>query len=196
MSDFQILVVDDSATHLKLLEQTLSREYTSVHLARDGRQAMEIFTRERPSLVITDCVMPDVTGIELCGQIRTAQSSYSYIIMVTSISEKENVVKGLAAGADDYLSKPFHPEELLARVRVGRRLIELQQQLEEKNRLLERVALTDALTGLPNRRAIESWADRQLKAAAGTCTLITSSIARAARIRPTRNQGSTSRCGS
>jgi diguanylate cyclase (GGDEF)-like protein len=150
---------------LKLLEATLAREFSSVHLARNGRQALEIFERERPSLVITDCVMPDVGGIELCQRIRASQSSYVYIIMVTSMSETENVVKGLTAGADDYLTKPFHTEELLARVKVGMRLLDLHRQLEEKNRLLEHFALTDPLTGLPNRRAIEAWAAHELPAA-------------------------------
>lgn len=165
MSDFQVLVVDDSATHLKLLELTLSREFEKVHLARNGRQALEIFERERPVLVITDCVMPDVGGFELCQRIRAAQSFYVYIIMVTSMAETEHVVKGLSAGADDYLTKPYNTEELLARVKVGMRLIDLYQQLEEKNRLLEHFALTDPLTGLPNRRAIEAWAAHELPAA-------------------------------
>jgi diguanylate cyclase (GGDEF)-like protein len=165
MSGFQVLVVDDSLTHLKLLEQTLSREFTRVHLARNGREALAIFDREQPAFVITDCEMPDLTGFEICRRIRATQASYSYIIMVTSIAEKENIVKGLAAGADDYLTKPIHAEELLARVKVGRRLMDLTRQLEEKNRLLEQAALTDELTGLPNRRAIESWAKHQLAAA-------------------------------
>jgi diguanylate cyclase (GGDEF)-like protein len=164
MSGFQVLVVDDSEMYLKLIEHTLSREFDCVHQARNGREALEIFERERPALVITDCMMPDVGGLELCQRIRAAQSSYVYIIMVTSISETENVVKGLAAGADDYLTKPFHTDELLARVKVGRRLIDLQRQLEEKNRLLEHFALTDSLTGLPNRRAIEAWATHELPA--------------------------------
>jgi len=162
----QALVVDDSALHLHVLERTLSREFESVHKARNGQEAMAIFERERPSLIITDCMMPDFSGFELCQRIRAAQTSYVYIIMVTSITEKDNIVKGLAAGADDYLTKPFHGEELLARVKVGRRLLDLHRQLEEKNRLLEQAALTDALTGLPNRRAIEAWAAHQLAAAA------------------------------
>ncbi|HLG60207.1 MAG TPA: diguanylate cyclase [Vicinamibacterales bacterium] len=165
MSGFQVLIVDDSAVHRKLVEHTLSRESFTVHQARDGREAMEIFERERPSLIITDWMMPDLTGIELCRRIRAVQSSYAYIIMVTGISEKDNVVEGLAAGADDYLTKPFHAEELLARVKVGLRLIQLQRQLEDKHRHLEHAALTDDLTGLPNRRAIEAWAERQLHAA-------------------------------
>jgi two-component system, cell cycle response regulator len=165
MSDVDVLVVDDSAVHLKVLEHTLSRIFERVHLARNGREALEVFERERPALVITDCVMPDVGGFELCRRIRAAQSFYVYIIMVTSISETENVVKGLTVGADDYLTKPFHAEELLARVKVGLRLLDLHRQLEEKNRLLEHFALTDQLTGLPNRRAIEAWAAHELPAA-------------------------------
>jgi len=165
MNGFQVLVVDDSAVYLKILEHTLAREFESVHTAQNGREALDIFERERPAVVITDCVMPDVGGLELCQRIRAAQSSYVYIIMVTSIAETENVVQGLAAGADDYLTKPFHTEELLARVRVGMRLIDLHRQLEEKNRLLEHFALTDSLTGLPNRRAIEAWAAHELPAA-------------------------------
>ena len=165
MIGLHVLIVDDSQVHLHVLEQTLSREFDCVHKARNGREAMAIFERERPALVITDCVMPDFSGFELCQRIRAAQSSYVYIIMVTAVTAKDDIVKGLAAGADDYLTKPFHVEELMARVNVGRRLIDLHRQLEEKNRLLEQAALTDALTGLPNRRAIDAWAAHQLAAA-------------------------------
>jgi two-component system cell cycle response regulator len=166
MSAFNVLVVDDSAVQRKLFELALSGESCRVHIATHGREALEIFEREQPALVITDYLMPDVTGVELCHQIRAAQSSYTYIIMVTSVTEKDNIVKGLAAGADDYLTKPFHAEELLARIHVGQRLIDLQRELEAKNHLLEELALTDVLTGLPNRRALEGWAERQLRAAA------------------------------
>jgi two-component system cell cycle response regulator len=163
---FKVLVADDSAVYRKLLEQALSGDY-SILMAHSAEQALEIFDRERPSLVITDWVMPDMTGIELCQRIRSnGRGPYTYIILLTTVAEKENIVRGLSAGADDYLTKPFHQQELVARVRVGCRLIELHRQLEAKNRLLEELALTDPLTKLPNRRAIEDWARRQLSGAA------------------------------
>ena len=164
---FKVLVADDSVVYRKLVEQTLEQDQCSILFAKTGQSAIELFEQYRPALVITDWVMPDLTGIELCQRIRTSPGHcYTYVIILTSNSEKENVVKGLAAGADDYLTKPFHPEELSARVAVGRRIVDLQRQIEAKNGLLEELALTDSLTGLPNRRAIENWACRQLSGAA------------------------------
>src|SRR5271155_5790103 len=166
-NNFKVLVADDSVVYRKLVEQTLEHDPCTLLFAKTGQNAIELFEQHHPALVITDWVMPDLTGIELCQKIRTSPGhSYTYVIILTSISEKENVVKGLAAGADDYLTKPFHPEELSARVAVGRRIVDLQRQVEAKNRLLEELALTDSLTGLPNRRAIEDWAARQLSGAA------------------------------
>jgi two-component system, cell cycle response regulator len=167
MSGFSVLVADDSPVYRKLVEQALSQDSCAALFANSGHQAIEIFEREHPDLVITDWVMPDLTGIELCQRIRAgSHSSYTYVIILTSNAEKENVVKGLSAGADDYLTKPFDRAELLARVHVGQRLIDLHRQIEAKNRLLEELALTDSLTGLPNRRAIEAWSSRQLSGAA------------------------------
>ncbi|HXA75997.1 MAG TPA: diguanylate cyclase [Candidatus Acidoferrales bacterium] len=167
MSGFSVLVADDSPVYRKLVEHALAEDSCSVSFASSGHQAIEILEREHPDLVVTDWMMPDLTGIELCHRIRTnAESSYTYVIILTSNAEKENVVKGLSAGADDYLTKPFDRNELLARVHVGRRLIDLHRQIEAKNKLLEELALTDPLTGLPNRRAIEDWSARQLSGAA------------------------------
>lgn len=111
--------------------------------------------------------MPDISGLELCESIRgDSNQSYVYLILLTSNANKEQVIEGLAAGADDYLTKPFHAGELVARVGVGRRIIELHRQVESKNRQLEELALTDPLTGLHNRRAIDLWVSSQLSAAA------------------------------
>lgn len=165
--NFKVLVADDSAVYRKLVEQTLDQDQYSILFAKTGQSAIELFEQHHPALVITDWVMPDLTGIELCQRIRSiVRNSYTYIIILTSISEKENVVKGLAAGADDYLTKPFHPGELSARVAVGRRMVDMHRQIEAKNQLLSELALTDALTCLPNRRAVEDWASRQLSGAA------------------------------
>jgi two-component system, cell cycle response regulator len=167
VSGTTILVADDSPVYRKLVEQAVSENAGTVCFANTGREAIEIVERVHPAIVITDWVMPDLTGIELCQKIRADRNAaYTYIILLTSNAEKENVVKGLSAGADDYLTKPFHRDELLARVRVGERLIELHRQIEAKNRELEELALTDSLTGLPNRRAVESWAPRLLSGAA------------------------------
>lgn len=163
----KVLVADDSAIYRKLVEHALSEKDYSLVFAKNGRETAELFAEHKPALVIVDWIMPDVTGIDICKHIRsTAQESYTYVILLTGKTEKENVVEGLAAGADDYLTKPFHQEELIARVGVGLRIMGLQREIETKNMLLRELALTDSLTGLPNRRAIEDWATRQLSGAA------------------------------
>src|SRR5437762_4394969 len=163
--EFKILVADDSPLYRKLVEETLGREEYVVCFAKNGREASDLLAEHHPALVITDWEMPGITGIELCAQIRGNQSSYTYIILLTSNTDKDQIIKGLAAGADDYLTKPFHSGELLARVAVGRRIVELHREIQGKNRLLEELALTDSLTELPNRRAIEDWAARQISGA-------------------------------
>jgi two-component system cell cycle response regulator len=171
MTDFapqlQVLVVDDSPVYRKLIEHTLEDGGYAPLFAKTGSEALELYAQHAPAIVITDWMMPDFSGPELCERIRShTRRAYTYILVLTSITEKDNVVKGLAAGADDYLTKPFDPGELLARIGVGRRTIGLHREIEAKNKLLEEMAHTDSLTGLPNRRAIEEWAARQLRGAA------------------------------
>jgi two-component system, cell cycle response regulator len=165
--DLQVLVVDDSPVYRKLVEHALEGNPYSLTFAKSGSEALDLFARNLPAIVITDWMMPDLSGLELCQRLRAdVHRGYTYIILLTSIAEKDNVVKGLAAGADDYLTKPFDPGELLARIGVGRRIIDLHRQIDAKNKLLEEMAHSDSLTGLPNRRAIEDWATRQLRGAA------------------------------
>jgi two-component system cell cycle response regulator len=160
-----VLVADDSPVYRKLVEQALEGQDYGVTFAKSGREALEFFAKDAPHIVITDWMMPDVSGLDVCERIRSSELSYTYVILLTSISDKEMVVKGLAAGADDYLTKPFDPGELCARIGVGRRIICLQRDIEAKNLLLQEAARTDSLTGLPNRRAIEEWAERQIRGA-------------------------------
>jgi diguanylate cyclase (GGDEF)-like protein len=164
---YKVLVVDDSRVYHKLFEQMLSGQTYSLSFARDGNDALRMYREKSPNIIITDWIMPEFSGLELCERIRADQSAqYTYIILMTSNNEKGGVVQGLEAGADDYLVKPFDSSEMLARIGVGRRIIDLHRQLEDKSALLQEVASTDVLTGLPNRRAIEEWANKQLKGAA------------------------------
>jgi two-component system chemotaxis response regulator CheY len=164
---YWVLVADDSPVSRKLLEHALEEGPFSLLQARNGSEALDLFGKHNPEIVISDWVMPDFSGPELCKRIRAnGQRGYTYIILLTSNREKESIVEGLAAGADDYLTKPFDEAELLARIGVGRRIIELHREIDAKNKQLEELAHTDPLTGLPNRRAIEEWAERQLHGAA------------------------------
>ena len=162
----KIVVADDSPVYRKLVESVLSQQGYEVVFAKNGSEAVEAVAKHQPSLVITDWEMPDLSGIELCRKIRGDCDSYTYIILLTSNTAKDQVVEGLAAGADDYLTKPFHSGELVARVGVGRRMVDLHRQIQKKNQLLQELALTDPLTGLPNRRAIKDWTSRELSGAA------------------------------
>ncbi len=164
--DFKLLIADDSRIYRRLLEDTFAEQRYSLLFAKNGGEAMRLFGEYKPDLVIIDWMMPGLAGVELCKRMRAhCQESYSYIIILTGNTDKSEISVGLSAGADDYLTKPFAPEELRARVGVGFRVIEFHRQIEAKNRLLEELALTDDLTGLPNRRAVEAWAQKEIAGA-------------------------------
>jgi DNA-binding response OmpR family regulator len=123
--DFKVLVADDSRVYRKLVGHSLSDKRYALLFAKNGNEAIALFSEHQPSIVITDWMMPDLSGIELCEHIRKqSRQPYTYLIILTGNTEKDKLVTGLAAGADDYLTKPFHREELLARVGVGRRIVE------------------------------------------------------------------------
>jgi len=164
--EFTIVVTDDSPLYRTLVQETLAQEQYQVFTAKNGREALDLITEHRPAVVVTDWEMPDLSGLQLCEVIRGGGDTYTYIILLTSNKEKDQIIQGLRAGADDYLTKPFHSGELIARVAVGLRVAELHREIQAKNKLLEELALTDSLTGLPNRRAMEQWAVRELKGAA------------------------------
>lgn len=158
-----ILVVDDSPVSRKVAELALCHRGYNLIFASTGREAIDAFSEKRPILILMNWTLPDLSGEELCREIRSLSDGFhTYIIVLTARTEKSCLVEALGAGADDYLTKPFHSGELLARIGAGLRLAELCQSIARKNVLLEELALTDGLTGLPNRRAIENWAQLQL----------------------------------
>src|SRR5437762_1384410 len=123
---YEILVVDDSPVYRNLLQQMLSGPEYSVSFACNGSEALRLYHDNSPDIIITDWVIPDLSGLELSEHVRADKSSsYTYVILMTSNTEKDGVVKGLEAGADDYLVKPFDSSEMLARIGVGRRTINL-----------------------------------------------------------------------
>ena len=118
----RILIAEDDKDSQKLLARILEKENYEVVITDDGRMAWEIFQREDFRLVITDWIMPRMKGLELCEKIRAKEKpGYVYIILVTSMEEKADLVRALDAGADDYVTKPYDKGELLARVRAGQR---------------------------------------------------------------------------
>lgn len=164
-NEIRVLAVDDSPISRKLLEYALPEAPYKLAFAKDGREALELIKRRMPDLIITDWELPDTSGPDLCRKIRTEfASTYTYLLLLTSNTDKKSLSEGLSAGADDYLTKPFDREELCARVAVGRRVIELHREIEAKTKRLAIEARSDPLTGLPNRRAVEEWAVRQLAA--------------------------------
>ena len=116
MKPIRILVVDDEPPMVELVRGYLAREGWEVVTASDGNEAIEMARSEHPDVVVLDLMLPGVDGVEVCRQIRTF--SDAYIVMLTAKSEEVDKLIGLAVGADDYLTKPFSPRELVARIRA------------------------------------------------------------------------------
>jgi DNA-binding response OmpR family regulator len=139
-----ILIAEDDAISRRLLEINLNRWGHSVVVCHDGAEAWEVLqAKNAPLLVILDWMMPNLDGLSLCRRLRELpHGQLIYIIILTAKTEKSDIVEGLSAGANDYVAKPFDPEELQARIRVGQRVIELQNRLieAERNRVLTQAA--------------------------------------------------------
>jgi len=134
-----ILIAEDDPVSRKVLEKLLIKWGYEVVVTCDGRQAWQVLQRDdSPKLAILDWMMPELEGVDLCRKIREKESTKTtYIILVTAKGSKEDIVAGLQAGADDYLTKPINCDELRARVQVGRRILELQNSLAGRVRELE-----------------------------------------------------------
>ncbi|NLX02194.1 MAG: diguanylate cyclase [Syntrophomonadaceae bacterium] len=153
----KVLIADDDALSRKILEDALSEWGYEILMAHNGNEAWDILEKnDRPNLAVLDWIMPGMDGVEICKRLRKLSlPNYVYVILLTARNKREDVIYGLESGADDYIIKPFHHEELKSRLKIGQRIIELE------HRIL-RLASTDYLTGLLNRRAFLERLEREL----------------------------------
>jgi two-component system cell cycle response regulator len=160
----KILVADDDAVSRLVMSRLMERSGYEVVTAEDGREAAEaLATLGGPRLALIDWMMPELDGPGVCRQVRSRHNgSYVYITLLTSKESKEDIVVGLEAGADDYLTKPCNPEELKARLRTGMRILDLEDKLVEAREDMRFKANHDALTALWNRGAILADFEREL----------------------------------
>ena len=151
-----VLIAEDDPLFRRILERWFQQWDYRVTAVENGLDAWEVLQRDdAPQLAILDWMMPGMDGIELCRRIRSRdQSPYRYVLLLTAKDDKQDVIAGLEAGADDYLTKPFDVDELRARVRAGKRILDLQAALIHAQDDLQSAALHDSLTGLWNRGAI------------------------------------------
>ena len=140
----RLLLVEDSNLSAAITRDVLHSAGCRVTRVANGAEALEAVGNTDFDLVVTDRLMPEMDGIELCTRLRRLASGAGlYVLMLTGLDRKKDIVDGLAAGADDYLTKPFDAAELLARVRAGLRIVTLQRELAAANQALSRLALTD-----------------------------------------------------
>lgn len=152
----KILVADDDPVNRHLLVSLLTKWNYDVVLACDGNEAWSLLSRhDAPKVAILDWMMPGLDGTQICHRIRNRNGeSYVYIVLLTAKYQKADIIEGLEAGADDYLSKPFDANELRARLWTGIRVLELEQRLRSAYEKLLFHAAHDSLTGGWNRVAI------------------------------------------
>ncbi len=161
----RVLAAEDNPVFQTMLKSMLLKWNYAPVIARNGLQALEILQAEdSPRLVVLDWMMPGLDGIEVCRRIRTeGREPYRYILLLTARTESQDLVEGMEAGADDYLTKPFNSHELRVRLRAGQRILELQEQLLQAREALRAQATHDALTGTLNRAAVLDALERELE---------------------------------
>jgi two-component system, cell cycle response regulator len=145
----RVLLAEDSSVIRVLLQQVLKKWGYEIVLAEDGEQAWRVLERtDSPRIALLDWMMPGPDGLEVCQRVRkAAREPRVYVILLTGKDQQEDVLRGLAAGADDYLRKPFDNAELEARLRTGRRIVELEDELATVRESLRQCQAKDAVHG-------------------------------------------------
>jgi two-component system cell cycle response regulator len=158
-----VLVAEDDPISARVLERHLTDWGCETIIARDGRAAWREVRKERVRLALLDWMMPVLDGVEICRRVRRMPlTRYKYLILLTAKDDPRDIVDGLEAGADDYMTKPVNYLELRARLNTGRRVIELEDQLRASQRRLYALATRDGLTRLWNRTAILDFLEQEL----------------------------------
>ena len=149
----EILLAEDDPVTRMLLTRFLKKAGYRVDAVADGREALDRIIEHYYPILVSDWEMPEMDGLELCRSIRNMQlDGYVYMLLLTARDSKEHIIAGLESGADDYLIKPVHEPELVARLNTGRRILALEHSLREANNQNRLLSITDALTGAYNRR--------------------------------------------
>ncbi len=150
--DFEVMLVEDSRTQALKLQIMFESHGYHVSVAQNGLEAMNMLLNSQTSIVITDWIMPEMDGSELCRAIRKHDfGNYVYIILLTAKDSKNDIIEGLEAGADDYLTKPVDEAELIARLTTAERVIRLESSLRQRNKEIALLSITDPLTRIFNR---------------------------------------------
>lgn len=165
-SAFPILIAEDNEIARKYLKKILIEAGYEVVSADNGRKALELFNERFFPIVLTDWMMPEMTGLELCKAIREQKNKgYVFIVLLTAREKKTDIITGLEAGADDYLTKPVNHAELVAHLNSGIRILELERNLRDANEKIKVLTITDPLTGCFNRGYMEKKLVQEVKRA-------------------------------
>ncbi len=159
----KILIAEDENISRRRLEKLLEDLNYQVMSCKDGLAAWEVIqSGNAPNILILDWMMPGLDGVEICRRVRALdQEPYTYILLLTSKDKTEDVIEGMEAGADDYITKPFNNQEFKVRLRAGRRITELNEELIRMRNILQKQATCDELTGLYNRRFLREILEKE-----------------------------------
>lgn len=163
-TSYPILLVEDNPTSRKMLEKILVKEGFAVTVAENGKEALALFRERFFPIVLTDWLMPEMEGPDLCKAIRNEKSKgYVYIVLLTAKDSKNDTISGLESGVDDYLTKPVDHAELIARLKNGLRILDLEKSLKEANEEIRILSITDSLTGIYNRGYLSERLPQEIK---------------------------------
>ncbi len=164
--NFPILIAEDDAVTRMLLEKTLIKAGHEVVSVANGQKAFDLLKESFFPIVLTDWMMPEMDGLELCRAIRQKKNpGYVFIVLLTAKDSQDDLISGLEAGANEYLTKPFNRAELIARLNTGKRFLEQERALRQANKEIRILSITDPLTGCSNRGCLNTRLPQEIKRA-------------------------------